>query len=91
LCLWKDAKDHATESMSEFVGVRMLDGSQWGCGQLAGVEKGLKTREGVPFRVGLSGVEIVRRVGWSIAYCWLTDAHITSLSARKGRCGGLQW
>jgi hypothetical protein len=67
--LWKDAKDRTIESMSKFVGVRTLDGSQCRCGPLAGVEKGPKTREGVPFRVGLSGVEIVKRVGWSIAYC----------------------
>jgi hypothetical protein len=70
LCLWDEAKDRAVGSMSLFVGLRMLDGSEWGFGPLVGVEKGLKTREGaIPFRVGLSGVEIVRRVGRSIAYC----------------------
>jgi hypothetical protein len=56
--------------MSKFVGVRMLDGSEWGFGRFAGVKSGLKTREGVPFSVGLIGVEIVRGIGWSDAYCW---------------------
>jgi hypothetical protein len=46
--------------MSKFVGVRMLDGSEWRFGWLAGVKSGLKTMEGVPFSVWLSGVEIVR-------------------------------
>jgi hypothetical protein len=38
----------------------MLDGSEWGFGLLAGVNRGFKVREGVPFSCGLRGVEIVR-------------------------------
>jgi hypothetical protein len=43
---------------------------EWGFGPLVGVEKVFKMREGVPFCVGVSGAEIVRRVGLSVAYCW---------------------
>jgi hypothetical protein len=45
--------------MSKFVGVRKLDGSEWGFGLLAGVKRGLKMRDGVLFIDGPSGVEIV--------------------------------
>jgi hypothetical protein len=48
--------------MNKFVGVRMLDGSEWGFGLLAGVKRGLKTRDGVLFIDALSGVEIVMRM-----------------------------
>jgi hypothetical protein len=55
--------------MGKFVGLRALDGSERGIGPLAGFKRGLKTREGVPFSGGLSGVDIVRGVSWSVAYC----------------------
>jgi hypothetical protein len=68
-------KDCVVWSMSKSVGVRMQDGSEWGFRPLAGVER----MGGVQFSGGLGGVEIVWRIGWSVAYCWgvgATNAHI---------------
>jgi hypothetical protein len=96
LCIWEleEAKDPVVGSMGTFVGVRMLDGLEWGFGPLARVKIGLEVREGVLFSGGLSRVEIVRGIGWFVTYYWTSESPmltVTGSSPRKGPSGGLQW
>jgi hypothetical protein len=51
---------------------------KWGFGAGGWSQGGFKATEVVPFGGGLSGVETVRGIGWSVAYCWgveATNAH----------------
>jgi hypothetical protein len=81
--------------MSKFVEVRMLDGLEWIFGPLAGVKRGFKARNGVPFSGRLSSgwVEIVKGIGRSIAYQWgdrVTMFTAASSSPREGQSDGIQ-
>jgi hypothetical protein len=81
LYLWEEAKDCAVESKSKCVGLRILDGSEWGFGPLAESREGSRR---VRLIDGASGVEIVRECE-AVGAPELPMFTAANLSPRKGQ------
>lgn len=92
---WGEAKDCAVGLISEFV--RFGDvGTGWN-GDLG---RWLEAKEGSRRRYfssgGLSGVELMKRIGWYVPSRRASDLPMLTVTSfeteeREGRVGGLQW